>query len=200
MSYLPKSQIKPNLYTKGEEYYLNNTSYTGYYYLTSKNQAFTGRHPGDLPNTILTPKEKEQPSDLVTSKPSTHPSFWVYEGTGYNKQQKPPGSLPRSIYPTPNEKNYKLGEFQRYFLTKINGIKYIEINEFTYNQYLSKDPKVSYQLYSPLKLSWELIGDKEKVYEVNLRTVQRTERDLQLRGFVQYFKGRFNQFYKEVGS
>lgn len=200
MAYLPKSQIKPNLYTKGEEYYLNNQSYKGYYYLTSTNKAFTGKYPGDLPNTPLQPQKPEQTSDFVDSISNTKSSFWVYEGTGYNKPQPTPANLPTSTFPTPKSNDYKLGEFERYFVSKINEIKFIEINQFTYNQYLNQDPNVSYQLYSPLKISWELTGNKEKVYEVNLKTVQRTEQNLQLRGFVQYFKGRFTQFYKEVDS
>jgi len=69
MAYLPKSQIKPNLYTKGEEYYLNNQSYKGYYYVTSTGEAYTGKHPGDLPNELLTQKIEEQPSDAVTTIP-----------------------------------------------------------------------------------------------------------------------------------
>jgi hypothetical protein len=47
--YYPKSQIKPNLYTNGEEYVIEstNSSYIGYYYLTSTGKAFTGRNPDD---------------------------------------------------------------------------------------------------------------------------------------------------------
>lgn len=200
MAYLPKSQIKSNLYTKGEEYYLDNKSYKGYYYITSQNQAYTGKHPGDLPNNPLNTKTKEQPSDVVNTIPSTRESFWVYEGTGYNKPLNQPGRLPKSIYPNPTENDYKLGEFQRYFVSKINEIKFIEVNELVYNQYSNQDPNVSYQLYSPLQLSWELTGDRKKVYEINLKTVQRVENNLQLRGFSSYFKGRFDQFYREVGS
>lgn len=200
MAYLPKSQIKSNLYTKGEEYYLNNQSYKGYYYLTSTNEVYTGKHPGDLPNELLVQKIKEQSSDETTTLPSSNKSFWVYEGTGYNLPTLQPGSIPTSIYPKPSQNNYKLGEFQRYFVSKVNEIKFIEVNEFTYNQYLNQDPNVSYQLYSPIQLPWELTGDREKVYEVNLKTVQRIERNLQLRGFTQYFKGRFTQFYKDTSE
>lgn len=197
MAYLPKSQIKSNLYTKGEKYYLENKSYKGYYYLTSQNQAYTGKHPGDLPNSLLTEVFKEQPSDIVTEIPTSAPSFWVYEGTGYNKTFPTPGNTPKSIYPNPTIDNYTLGEFQRYFLSRVNTIKFVEVNEFIYNQYQNQEPNVSYQLYTPVQLSWELTGDKEKVYEVNLKTVQRVERNFQLRGFEQYFRGRFTQFYKD---
>lgn len=199
MAYLPKSQIKSNLYTKGEEYYINGKSYKGYYYITSQNQAYSGKHPGDIPNILLSTPPLEQPSDEVEST-TTKPSFWVYEGTGYPKTPPIPSILPTSIYPNPQNKDYKLGEFQRYFVSKINEIKFIEVNELVYNQYLNQDPNVSYQLYTPFKLSWELTGDRKKVYEVNYKTVQRIERNFQLRGFSSYFKDRFDQFYREVGS
>ena len=54
--YYPKSQIKTNLYTYGDEYViiLTQAAYTGYYFLTSTGQAFTGRTPDDRPNQELT--------------------------------------------------------------------------------------------------------------------------------------------------
>lgn len=200
--YYPKSQIKSNLYTKGKEYQYSNSQleYKGYYYLTSQNQAYTGKHPGDLPNNLLTPIINVKTQSPLSVAPTSKPTSWTYIGQGYNKPLPPPSTTPISIYPNPTTNDYQLGEFQRYFVSKVNEIKFIEINELIYNQYVNQDPNVSYQLYTPFKLSWELTGDRKKVYEVNYKTVQRIERNFQLRGFVQYFKDRFDQFYKEVGS
>ena len=49
--YLPKSQVKTNLYTNGNEYMVASTSnpYTGYYYETSKGEKFIGKIP-NYPN------------------------------------------------------------------------------------------------------------------------------------------------------
>ena len=57
--YYPKSQIKTNLYTNGDEYVIESTQipYTGYYYLTSTGKAFTGKTPDDKPNQELIPVE-----------------------------------------------------------------------------------------------------------------------------------------------
>lgn len=199
--YYPKSQIKPNLYTKGKEYqYSNNKQeYKGYYYVTSQGQYYTGKHPGDLPNTQIT-LINPTPTPILDNTPtqSTQTS-WTYAGQGYNKQLNNPPSIPKSIYPTPQDKDYKLGEFQRYFLSKTNESKFIEVNQPIYNQYLNQDPNVSYQTYTPINFSWELTGNREKVYKINLNTVQRVETNLQLRGFTQYFKERYDQFYKELG-
>lgn len=202
--YYPKSQVKSNLYTKGKEYQYSNSQkeYRGYYYITSQGRIYTGKHPGDFPNDILTPivNIKTEPFSNPLSSSSTKTTSWTYIGQGYNKSFPNPPSLPTSIYPQPNQNDYKLGEFERYFLSKNNEIKFIETDKLTYNKYLSQSPDISYQLYTPFKLSWELTGDKEKAYEVNLKTVQRIERNLQLRGFTQYFKGRFTQFYKDTSE
>ena len=45
--YIPKSQIKSNLYTEGTEFIRvdNNLPYNGYYYKTSKGKFYTGKTP-----------------------------------------------------------------------------------------------------------------------------------------------------------
>lgn len=50
--YYPKSQIKTNLYTNGDEFVFlsNQQPYTGYYFKTSTGQYFTGKTPDDRPN------------------------------------------------------------------------------------------------------------------------------------------------------
>ena len=55
--YYPKSQIKTNLYTSGDEYVpiLGGDPYRGFYYKTSTGQYFTGRTPDDRPNIELSP-------------------------------------------------------------------------------------------------------------------------------------------------
>ena len=203
MSYLPKSQIKENLYTKGGELYYpsNNQEYTGYYYVTSQNLYFTGKYPGDFPNEPLTLGQSEEVTDFNPNTPKlSKQSFWVYQGSGYNKQLKNTSSLPLSYYPKPTNKEYKTGEFQRYFLSKSNEIKFIETTKFEYNKYLNQSPDTAYQLYQTINLSWVLTGNREEVYKVNLSTVQRVENDFGLRGFTQYFKNRFDQFYKDISE
>ena len=53
--YYPKSQIKSNLYTTGDEYIIQSSQspYVGYYYAISTGQYFTGRTPDDRPNQEL---------------------------------------------------------------------------------------------------------------------------------------------------
>lgn len=202
MAYYPTSQLKTNLYTKGGEYLTLGTKeeYRGYYYITSQGEIYTGKTPGDKPNVLLRPikdivNDLSPKTTIVTNKDS----FFTIQKPSYVKIQNPNGkgpSLPLSIYPTPTQNDYKLGEFERYFVSKTNEIKFIETNLLVYNQYLSKDPSVAFQLFTPFKLSWVLTGKREEVYKVNIKTVERTQSNLGLQGFTQYFKGRFDQFYK----
>ena len=62
--YYPKSQIKTNLYTNGDEFIRsdNRQPYTGYYYSTSKGESYSGKNP-NTPETILLIKISSQFSE-----------------------------------------------------------------------------------------------------------------------------------------
>jgi uncharacterized protein (DUF2147 family) len=55
--YFPKSQIKSNLFTNGNEYILSTTQqeYKGYYYEISNGRKYTGKTPQDGQNILLLP-------------------------------------------------------------------------------------------------------------------------------------------------
>ena len=57
--YYPKSQVKTNLYTNGDEYVLSTTKqeYVGYYYKTSSGAKYTGKNPDIKPSILLQPIE-----------------------------------------------------------------------------------------------------------------------------------------------
>ena len=72
MQYYPKSQIKTNLYTNGNELILSttNNAYQGYYYEISNGKKYTGKTPKDGPNILLSPQQ----SNLIIENPlSTSP-------------------------------------------------------------------------------------------------------------------------------
>ena len=202
--YYPKSKIKENLFTKGGEYFVTSTqeNYKGYYYKVADNQYFTGKNPSSPDSVSLTPYNLSQPPTSSESNLSPiKTNYSVITDPSYLRSKKisdffAVNNLPTYNYPNPTEQDYKVGEFERYFLSKVNEIKFIETNKLTYNRYQNQDPSIAFQLYIPIKLSWVLTGKKEEVYKVNIRTVERIQFNLGLRGFVQYFKGRFTQFYK----
>jgi hypothetical protein len=199
--YYPKSQVKINLYTNGGEYIVfnSNTPYKGYYYETSNGEYFSGRTPNESPSfrlTKVTPNEPPTPSSFEFERDN----FYLIEGgyalsTNLSFDQTPP-SPPKQSYPIVTDNDYKLGEFQRYFLKKGNETKFLEISLEDYRKYVSRDRDVMFELYTPIQINWILTGEKEQVYRVNQSIVARTEREQNLPGFTQYFRDKFTQFYK----
>ena len=204
--YYPKSQVKTNLYTNGGDFILlnNSTSYKGYYYETSNGRYFSGRTPNESPSfEIVKINPNESPTNLSTNlQVENFPidNLYIIENgyatsTRLSFNQTPP-SPPKQSYPIPTENNYKLGEFQRYFLKKVNETKFLEISLEDYRKYISRDRDVMFELYTPIQINWILTGEKEQVYQVNQSIVARAEREQNLPGFTQYFRGKFTQFYK----
>jgi len=199
--YYPKSQVKINLYTKGGEYAIldSNTIYKGYYYETSNGEYFSGRTPNESPSFRLIKINLNEPVTL-SSFEFERDNFYSLSGrylqsTNLSFSQNPP-SPPKQSYPVLTDNDYKLGEFQRYFLKKGNETKFIEISLEDYRKYVNRDRDVMFELYTPIQINWILTGEKEQVYRINQSIISRTEREQNLPGFTQYFRGKFTQFYK----
>ena len=202
--YFPKSQIKTNLYTKGNELYYStdNREYVGFYFETSTGEYYTGKTPSDKPNTLLIKKQPQSNNNVpLDDSPSSIPqtkqtSLWSIEYLRLNPQAQTSPLPPTQFYPQPTPEDYSIGEFQRYFVKRTNEPKFIEINKTQYDKYLSKDPQVAYQLYIPFTIPWEISGDRNNVFNINKNTVERIEQRQQLWGLKSYFKDRYTQFYK----
>ena len=201
--YFPKSQIKTNLYTNGGEFQnaLTQEEYIGSYFKTSTGYFYTGKNPNDKPNFSLIKITSPTNNNIETSLnelPNKIPKYseftFDYIVSPVKKSNEP--IIPNRIFPLPTKSDYTIGEFQRYFLSKTNEPKFIEINKDQYQKYIDKDKSVAYQLYKPISFPWDLTGDRNDTYKVNEATVSRVERDNKLPGFKSYFKGRFDQFYK----
>jgi hypothetical protein len=204
--YYPKSQVKTSLYTNGGDFVLrsNSTPYSGYYYETSNNRYFSGKTPNESPSFEII---KITQNKLTTNLPASLQiedipldNLYIIEN-GYSQStrlsfnQTPP-SPPKQSYPIVIENDYKLGEFQRYFVKKGNEPKFIEVSKEDYLKYTQQDKDVMFELYTPIQINWVLTGDKDQVYQVNQSIVARAEREQNLPGFTNYFKNRFTQFYK----
>jgi hypothetical protein len=201
--YFPKSQIKPNQSTSGGEFIVESTGeeYVGSYFSTSTGEYYTGKNPQDQPVRLLVELESKIINDQtlgtnLTPLSPTNPTIWTWDYLGITSTPTEPPFQPTRIYPLPSELDYKLGEFQRYFLSKTNEPMFIEINKEQYQKYINRDETVAYQLYQPLTLPWQIAGDRNQVYNTNKNIVEKTERDNRLRGFKSYFKERYDQFYK----
>ena len=199
--YYPKSQVKTNLYTKGGEYATlnSNTPYKGYYYQTSNGEYFSGRTPNESPSFRLIKVNLNEPVTLSSFEFERDNFYSISEGYSQSTRltfNLIPPSPPKQSYPIVTENDYKLGEFQRYFVKKGNESKFTEISLEDYRKYVNQDKDVMFELYTPIQINWVLTGEKEQVYRINQSIVARTERDQNLPGFTQYFRDRFTQFYK----
>ena len=201
--YYPKSQIKPNLFTNGDQYvYLRDeTNYIGFYYSTSDGRYFTGKSPNNGPNfeLIPVPVNINFVEGLNTHVAGDHYVINdVYDyarGVDLTKGNIPP-SNPISIFPTPTQEDYDNKEFVRYFLKRINQEKYMEVDQSTYISYKSKEPNVNFVLYQAFRLPLLISGKRAEVYNINRKTVIRVQNNLKFRSFIQYFKQRFDQLFR----
>jgi len=200
--YFPKSQITPNLHTKGNElaYLDSRLNYKGYYFRTSKGLYFSGKNPNSKPNIELI-LDIQLPQNVSIQVLEDNQANWVIRDIGYLSSTQininNVKTFPKYFFPSPTPEDYEIGEFYRFFLRKNNEIKFIEISEEEHLKYENQDETVQYELYTPIQISWDLTGDKDLVYKVNQKASIRYENIKSVSGFTQYFKNRFTQFYKE---
>ena len=210
--YLPKSQIVTNLTTNGTEFSLGGLPYSGSYFKTSAGKYYSGKTPSDPNSLPLTsnsigganPQEgqNKNPIQVYTSPTgSLYPESYNEFNPGYQRAlgddfiyKAPLPPIPSITFPT--EKQYEVGEFQRFFLKKNNELKYIEVNKSTFNNYVNRNSSVQYELYSSIRINWELTGNFTNVYKVNKNTVRLIESQNNLYGFYDSFKTQFAKYYK----
>jgi hypothetical protein len=195
MAFYPKSQIQQNLYTNGNEYILSTTKeeYKGYYYEISSGKRYTGKSPNDAPNILLNPIVSPSAIPVNTNIPTiTTDTFNVYS---ILNKPLPERTIPQFQQTIPTQKDQQLGVFSRYFCKKTNEIKYIEINQTTFNQLQSKSPQIAWDLYQPVSTLWYIKGDREKVYTTNKNLIKLIEDSQKWSGFTQYFKEDFSKYF-----
>jgi hypothetical protein len=202
--YFPKSKIKTNLYTNGNEFILlNGESYIGYYHETYNSKFFTGKIPEDLSIQELIKISVTSNIQSVDKKDSKYisisPNFSSTNNNIFYNKLKPnitnEGTLPTIYFPTPSSSDYQLSEFTRYFCKKTNQNIYIEISLDYYTKLVNQDPSSLYTLYFPFKMQWKISGDKEQVFLTNKNMTKYTENQFKLPGLGVYLKD-YLKFYK----
>ena len=204
--YYPKSQIKTNLFTNGDEYvyYNTNNEYSGSYFITGNGKVFTGKNPNNKPNDPLSAISENlngfqqlssEQEDLPISYNVINDSYYWAKGISPTTNNPVP-SPPIQIFPNPSIKEYEIGEIQRFFVKKINEIKYVEINNHQFNSFASSQSNVQSSLYSTFQLPWVITGNRSRAYNVNMKTINRVITNFKLQGFKSYFKGRYDQLFK----
>ena len=203
--YYPASQIVPNLTTNGGEfeYSSNREQYSGSYFATSDGKFFTGVNPNSKPNfrlsqidnTGINPNNQLQSENIPEDYYVLNDQYYYAKDVDIFAMGEPP-SNPTSTFPLPTEKDYKIGEIQRYFLKKVNEILYMEVSQTTFKQYSEKSSGVNYSLYLAFSLPWIVTGQRNKAFNVNKKSVDRIERQKGIQGFKYYVKGRFDQLFR----
>tara|TARA_B110000858_G_scaffold128886_1_gene146590 strand:+ start:4891 stop:5745 length:855 start_codon:yes stop_codon:yes gene_type:complete len=211
--YYPKSQIKINLYTAGNEYYLVSTKqpYKGYYYVVSGNSYLTGRNPSEGKNEQLskipppTPEDTDGvfPSNEIIVQNRSYESMDVGNVRNnqiYNISPKTTvlsnRTLPTPFSPLPTSKDYILGEFQRYFCKKNNEIKYMEISKKTFQDLQNNEPFIAFDIFTPFSIPWSISGEEKQVFNTNKNISTLIERNSSFYGFIFYLKNDWLKYYK----
>lgn len=217
--YYPKSQLQINLFTNGGEYIIEQTSqsYQGAYYKTSTNEYFAGNTPESGDNRKLIPTEffegnilgvdsplessnkllyvEGYDGDLPFITPNSSINNGLYNLLTLGPSLPPVKSTPLFFSPSPTSNDYKIGEFQRYFLKRTNNLLYLEIDFSQFQQYINQDPLVTFNLYNPISIPWNLTGDEKQVYQSNKNIVELVERENNWYGFTSYFQKDFSKYY-----
>jgi hypothetical protein len=204
MPYYPSNRIQLNLYTDGTEYALrvNGLPYAGFYYKLYNGLNYTGKTPNDSNSQQLIPLSEilSIPTPEEVNKYVTIDYFGSTENLDYNNllSETPPNKLiPLPSYPTPTKDDYKIGEFQRYFVKQINALIYIEVSQNTYDNIFTRNSSWSYEPYLTISIPWQLVGTKNEVEEINKKIVLLAEVDNKVFGFGEYIiiTGGFSKFY-----
>lgn len=215
MAYYPKSQIKSSLYTNGGIFttippnsFSEGTlesSYVGYYYLTSNGKAFTGKNPKDpttVPLYLITLNSPDNAAnetdivlDIITSDPEQNIILSQYSQYP-NSQSQRKRSIPAFYLTLPTEQDKQNGYFTRYFCKKNNQLMYFEISQTSYSKLKAQNSTIAYDLYSGLSLQWAIKGDPQQVASINQSNVSRASSQNNWPSFIQYFKN-FTQYYVE---
>ena len=215
MAYYPKSQVKTNLYTSGDEYSLTQTPdassnltqtpYIGPYYKTSDGKVYTGENPRDPKTSLLYPILLNTGTNTLPTKTEIRiedtPQLTEEINISVQYTQIPSAnsfkkrSIPSFYLTLPTEQDKQNSYFTRYFCKKNNELKYLEISKSTYNQLISQDQSIAYDLYSGVSLQWVIKGEISQVQSINLGNVNRIISQNQWLGFSQYFKSNFGKYY-----
>jgi hypothetical protein len=205
MIYYPKTQIRTNLFTNGDEFINSITKelYVGNYYETSLNQQFTGKNPQDpnsvplipIDETALNPTQTNAENDLVLDVRFTEPNY-AYSIITKQNPNTPQPTYPKFYFAKPTQQDYQNTQFNRFFYKTLSGEKYVEISQNDYNSLINKEVKFLYQSVLAIVLPWQLTGIQEEVFKINARTTQNVESQYGIKGLGLYLNFDYTKFYK----
>lgn len=212
LRYFPLTRIKTNLYTRGTEYITEDgRPYSGRYYVTYDNQAFTGISPAlgkslplfknftDSPHSSSVSSRKRASAKL--SPLETLPAAQAQSEDYFSAQ------LTQLVpyYPLLSDSDYTRGYFTRYFAKEVTGPQYIiEISPLDWSKIQNGNVNTNVLLgYEIMDMLWQITGplnDLRKsqyqivggVYETNKRVTEGKQKGF--RGIVEFIGGNYTQY------
>lgn len=197
--------------------------YVGYYHSLYTGEFFTGKTQNDVNVRKLVPitppddNTPEGPDDLPPNltpdlnkialflddpDPIVDEDIWnqgdivrYLELKNKNPLDDNPRELPSQEFPKPTEKDYELGVFTRYFVKKINELKYVELSKKTYDKIQKKNPNYVWELYTGFKLQWTITGPESQVAITNRNQVLIAEQRLKSLGVGEFLRHDYLKFY-----
>ena len=202
--YIPKSQIKDNLFTPGGEWFYvsNNSPYTGFYYQLANGKAYTGKDQNTPPNEEIyeyTISEPYIPGEVQPDIVQFNDLWDTNDLQIYGRLKSTDYGLLRAIPPLtktiPTSEDYENYTFKRYFVVKVNEIVYTEISLEVYNQINSQNPVWMWENYIPFTLTWTLKGNIDSVFKSNNGMIFLAEKDIKRKGLDIYLNKNYLQYY-----
>jgi len=206
IKYYPLTRIKPNLYTRGDEYRQpDGKSYVGRYYLTFDGKAYTGINPVLGTNQLLTQIAKQNGAPVITSVNTSQYAV----AQSQNTQTTLPTSDTEltelaSYFPLPVSEDYARGYFTRYFAKNVSGPGYvIEISQADWSKLQNGNISPTMLGYEYTTLLWQLTGPlhntrvsqyqvKGGVYDTNKRVTE--ARAIGFVGLIAFIGGDYTKF------
>lgn len=207
MPYYPKTKIQTDLFSNGELIRSSDfTNYVGPYYKLSNGQRYVGRDPQALryPELLIDLKEFTPPitptsSILVTQRALDNNLLTSLSGSENYvqnlKEEFVPRKIPVPYYPEPNEQDYQIGYFTRYFAKQVNAPQFTEINKSTFEGLASHDESYFWQLYNPTSIPWQISGNVEKVFTTNRKIIKLEEKN-GFKGLSFFLREDYLKFYQ----
>jgi len=139
---------------------------------------------------------EEQLQQIYQSDPSRIIENYLQAKNSSIQQYRSKISI-QSYNPEPTLENYQVGEFQRYFVKQINGLKYMEVDKNTYTAINSRNPKYTWEYYISINIPWSITGEERQVMTTNKNIVELAERSRNITGLSQFLHYNYLKFYKK---
>lgn len=213
LKYYPLTRIRTNLYTRGGQFVTEDGKpYSGRYYVTYDDKAFTGINPVLGENKPLITS-----ADFLKSTQRGTLSFGPTAGYVIARESNITQETVDAVltkltpyFPVPLDTDYARGYFTRYFAKNVSGPGYIiEISELDWTKIENGNVEDTVLSYETTSMLWQLTGPLNDtrisqyqiqggVFTTNKRVTEAKQKSF--RGIVEFIGGDYTKFAKITGT